>query len=643
MYKFLFAVVISCLSITAYSSDPDYSVSTIPKELLKNANVIKRMEQMRFEIISTGETIMYQKYALTILNEAGNKYSHFSQYYDKLLNIRSIEDSLYDSDGKLLRKLKNKEIQDVSGVDDNNLFDDNRVKVHSFYYTAYPYTVEYETEVRFNHTLYMPMWIPLEFENLAVENSSFTLIYPDNYKIRYKALNYKRDPVAASEKNKKTLQWKVSNLPAIKKSFAFPKWRELTTAVYMAVSDFEIEDYKGNMSNWNELGRFQLVLNKDRDRLPDEIVEKVKLLTTGLNTDYEKIKVLYRFLQQNTRYISIQLGIGGWQPFEAAYVARKGYGDCKALTNYMYSLLKAAGIKSYYALVSAGSDIRNHQLMVDFPSSQFNHVILCVPGAKDSVWLECTSQIATPGYMGNFTGNRHALLITEEGGKVVATPQYGLKENLQIRSVKGVVNTLGALEVKVNTAYLGTQQDNLQGMLNYLSKDKVKKVLNEQLDLSTYDINDFKYKEAQTTLPQIDEQLDIYVSDYATISGKRLFIFPNLLNRSTTRVPDEERLVDFVFDYEYRDVDSIEFQLPEGYTMEALPQDVSLKTKYGSYTSSVKFADNKLFYVRIREQYSGRYPPKEKEDLSKFFETIYKADRNKVVLVKKADAVAQLQ
>ena len=152
MYKFLFAVVISCLSITAYSSDPDYSVSTIPKELLKNANVIKRMEQMRFEIISTGETIMYQKYALTILNEAGNKYSHFSQYYDKLLSIRSIEDSLYDSDGKLLRKLKNKEIQDVSGVDDNNLFDDNRVKVHSFYYTAYPYTVEYETEVRFNHT-----------------------------------------------------------------------------------------------------------------------------------------------------------------------------------------------------------------------------------------------------------------------------------------------------------------------------------------------------------------------------------------------------------------------------------------------------------------------------------------------------------
>jgi hypothetical protein len=636
MTKFLFAVLISCLSLTAFCSDPDYSVTAIPKELFKNANVVKRMEQMRFEIISTGETILYQKYALTILNEAGSKYSQFSQYYDKLISIRSIEGALYDADGKLLKKLKNKDIQDVSGVDDNNLFDDNRVKAHNFYYSAYPYTVEYEIEVKFNHTLFMPTWIPQEFENLAVENSHLVLIYPTAYKIRFKALNYKGEPVAGSLKNKNTMEWKVNNLPAIKKSFAFPKWNELTTAVYLAASDFEIENYKGNMNSWSEFGKFQSVLNKDRDKLPEEIVEKVKL-TAGLATDFEKIKVLYKFLQQNTRYISIQLGIGGWQPFEASYVAKKGYGDCKALTNYMYSLLKAAGIKSYHALVSAGSDTKNHQMIIDFPSSQFNHVILCVPQAKDSIWLECTSQIMTAGYMGDFTGNRHALLITEEGGKVVATPRYGLKDNLQIRSVKGKVNSEGSLDVKVNTSYLGTQQDDLQGMLNYLSKDKVKKVLNEHLDLSTYDINDFTYKETKSALPQIEEQLDIYVSGYATITGKRLFIYPNLLNRSSIRVPDEERLYDFVFDHEYRDVDSIEFQIPEGYAIEAIPQQLSLKTKYGSYTSSVRVENDKLYYLRVREQYAGRFPAKEKEELSKFFEAIYKADRSKVVLVKKSE------
>lgn len=373
--------------------------------------------------------------------------------------------------------------------------------------------------------------------------------------------------------------------------------------------------------------------------MPDERTQKIKQLIAGINDDREKVKTLYKFLQQNTRYISIQLGIGGWQPFNASYVAQKGYGDCKALTNYMYSLLKAVGIRSNYCLVSAGDDTKNHQLMEDFPSSQFNHVILCVPFAKDSMWLECTSQILSAGYMGEFTGNRKALLIDEEGGsKVVSTPRYNLKDNLQIRSVKGAISAEGDLRVKVNTAYVGMQQDNIHGMLNYLSKDKVKKVLNERLNLSTYDINDFKYSEHHNNLPEIEEQLDIRVSNYATVSGKRLFVTPNLLNRSDSRfAEDEERLYDFVFDYEYRDVDTVEIEIPAGYSLEALPQDVVLKNKFGLYSSSVKLVNNTLYYLRIREQYAGRFAAKDKEELSKYFEALYKADRSRVVLVKKTD------
>jgi hypothetical protein len=179
------------------------------------------------------------------------------------------------------------------------------------------------------------------------------------------------------------------------------------------------------------------------------------------------------------------------------------------------------------------------------------------------------------------------------------------------------------------------QQDDLHGLLNALSSDKVKKALNEQLNLSTYDVMSFNYQEDKAQVPRIDEQLDISVSNYATASGKRLFIYPNLLNRNATRVPDEERVYDFVFDYEFRDVDSIEFDLPEGYVLETMPKDVSLKTKYGIYTSSVKLEGNKLYYLRTREQYAGQFPAKEKEDLAAYFETIYKSDRSRVVLVKK--------
>ena len=42
-------------------------------------------------------------------------------------------------------------------------------------------------------------------------------------------------------------------------------------------------------------------------------------LIEGASTNLEKIEILYRYLQENTRYVSVQLGIGGWQTFDARH------------------------------------------------------------------------------------------------------------------------------------------------------------------------------------------------------------------------------------------------------------------------------------------------------------------------------------
>ena len=625
-------------TLASYSRDIGYSVLLIPKELMKNANAVKRMEEMRLEIISTGETVLYKKYAVTILNENGDDQSGFYEWYDKFRSIRSIEGNLYDMMGNQLKKVKNKDIQDLSGTEGIDV-DDDRVKVHNFYYKVYPYTIEYEVEINLNHSFYFPDWMPQRSGNLSVEQSNCTVIMPSDYSIRYRSENYKGEPFISTEKGKKTMHWEAKNLPAISKSFAAPNWKELVISVSLAPTQFSIGDYKGDMSSWKEFGKFIYTLKKDRDRLPEDIIQKVQQLTNGITTDKEKIKLLYEFMQKNTRYISVQLGIGGWQPFDATYVAKKGYGDCKALSNYMYSLLKAAGIRSYYTLVSAGGDFKNHQLITEFPSNQFNHVILCVPLQNDTMWLECTSQSLAAGYMGDHTGNRKALLINEDGGIIVTTPRYGLEENLQVRAIKGSVDESGNMDVDIQTKYTGLQQERIHGMLNYLSKEKVKKALNEEFDdLPTYDIKDFKYEEQKQALPQINERLDITVSSYATVSGKRLFIYPNILNRSGTKITDTaDRIYDYVFDMAWRDVDTVMINLPEGYTPETMPSATSIKTRFGTYSSSVKLQDNRLYYLRVREQYSGRFPAKDKEELSKFFDAIYKADRSRVVLVKKSE------
>ena len=100
------------------------------------------------------------------------------------------------------------------------------------------------------------------------------------------------------------------------------------------------------------------------------------------------------------------MDLGGLQPFDAKTVFETGCGDCKALSNYMFSLLKLIGVRSYPAIVSSGTYIE--PIFLEFPNfQQFDHAILCVPHLKDTIWLECTNQKIPFGFLGDFTDDRH--------------------------------------------------------------------------------------------------------------------------------------------------------------------------------------------------------------------------------------------
>jgi hypothetical protein len=621
----------------SFAADKKYGVNSIPEGLLENAHAVKRSENIRMELVSPNKTIVKKTYAITVLDKDGASFAALEEHYDKLREIRSIEGWLYDAAGNELRKLKAKEIEDRSAISSISIYEDSRIKRHSFGAPAYPYTVVYEVEIQYNHSFYLEPWFPQEAEHVSVEESRFSVVTPAAYKLRYKALNYKEAPVVSAEGSRQVHTWKVQSLKPVVRPFAAPLWQEMAAIVYVAPSEFQIEGFSGVMSTWKDLGSFHAQLNKGRDVLPPNIQAEVARVTAGLTNDREKAEALYRYLQQNTRYISIQLGIGGWQPFDAGFVAQKGYGDCKALSNYMYSLLKAAGIRSHYAIIRAGNTKEARNILEDFPMKQSNHVILCVPLQKDSLWLECTSQTESAGYLGSFTGNRKALLVDDAGGTLVSTPRYGLAENLQLRTITGKLDgTTGSLAATVVTQYAAMQQDEKQQMLAQTTKEELKKSLNEDLDLSTYKILDYSYRQKGGTLPQIEEQLDLAVDRYATVSGKRLFIVPNLLNKAgSPYVAEPERKYDFFFDFSYRDVDSVVIELPEGYTLEAMPAPVSLKTEFGLFATSLKLEGNKLLYRREREQYSGRYKPEKAEAIAQFYAAMHKADNARVVLVKK--------
>lgn len=624
-------IISTCFLFCSVINAQNYNAGLIHDSLKNNANAVKRMEELKVVIKSESRATVYHKYAITILNEEGASFAYYQNSYDKLQTLENISGHLYDRTGKEIKSIKKKDIGDFSARDNISLITDNRIKSHNFFYNDYPYTVEYEDEQELYGIFFLPSWNPIEDTKLAVEQSSFIVETPNDFLLRIKQIAYNPLPQESNGGSKKIYTWKINQLPAVTYEPYQPEWSEINPSVFIAPSTYEIENYKGNMTTWLGLGKFINDLNKNRQQLPENIKLDVHALTDHIKSTSEKVNILYNYLQKNTRYISVQLGIGGWQPFDANYVGTKKYGDCKALSNYMVSLLKEAAITARYVLITAGENSKG--LWENFPAPYFNHAVVCVPNNKDSLWLECTDQTVSPGYMGTFTGNRKALLIDEDGGHVVHTPIYKATDNLQIRKVDASIDQEGTLTANVFTHFTGIQQDDVHQLFHSANQEAKKKYLSNALSLPTYSVEKFEYKETKGLVPFMDEMLTITSPNYATITGKRLFILPNFFNKSTNHfVEGTSRKYDIKFNTSFIDEDSIKIIIPDNYEVESIPKNVILNNPFGKYSISFSVNNNSIVVFRKNERLAGKYPKETFATISSYYKEIYRADRGRIVM-----------
>lgn len=172
-------------------------------------------------------------------------------------------------------------------------------------------------------------------------------------------------------------------------------------------------------------------------------------------------------------------------------------------------------------------------------------------------------------------------------------------------------------------------------MLNAVSKERVGEILKTQLNLPSYDITKFDYSDEKGPLPVLNEMLELTANNFCTISGKRLFITPNILNKTFSKITDAAtRKFDIKLPAAFTNIDSVEINMPAGYVPESIPANISLNTKFGSYNASSKVSPGKIIYVRNLQRNHGRYPPADAVALADFFLRIYNADRARVVLIK---------
>jgi transglutaminase-like putative cysteine protease len=618
----------------AFGQKLEYSILTIPDSLKQNANAVLRNSEMNISIPTQNTMTIKSKVITTVLNEYGLKNLDLSENYDKNRKIAKIEATVYDSFGKELKTFKKKDFRDVSVADGISVFNDNRALYIDYTPVTYPFTVVFETEIETSNTAFIPAWSPIGNFLVSTQKTSLTITFSPDLNLKTKEINFSKNYTIEKNVTSNSVSYSAKNVLAKKREELTPSFTTVFPIVYFALEKFQLENVSGSASNWKEFGKWYYnSLLSDTEEIPEVTQQKIKSLIGNEKNPIEIAKIIYQFVQEKTRYVSVQVGIGGWKPMLAKDVDKLGYGDCKALTNYTRSLLKMVDIPSYYTVVWAGNERRN--IHEDIASIQGNHVILALPVEDKLYWMECTSQIHPFGFQGDFTDDRNVLIIKPDGGEIVSTKTFSEVENIKIIKGSYAISPEGNLSGKINIVSKGLQYDNEFGKERLSREEQIQRYKEEFDNINNLSIKKISFSNDKNNV-QFTEDLELQAESYAQNTGGKLMFAVNAFDQNSY-VPKKYKTREFPFEIErgYSNEDEIEISLPEGFSVEAKPNDNEITNEFGSYKIEFITAENnKIICKRKLTIKKGFFESSKYENYRKFRETIARTDNSKILITK---------
>ena len=570
--------------------------------------------------------------SVRVFNDAGLKEAVFQEYTDQFRTLSSFKGSIERDGGKPV-KIKKDDLVMVSVA--SGLAEDGYV--YGYQPSAsYPFTVTYEYTLNYRKGIAsFPTFFPVSGEKVKVENASYTLQVPTGTIV--KTACSKVGDVRKEEGKADVYRWEVPVFEGYTEEMLMPSWREIVPYVFACPADFTYAGVSGGQGSWEAVGAWSYGLKEGTGELPDAFRQQLKEMTASAGSDLEKVRILYDYLRAHTRYVSIQLGIGGYKPFPAAQVHQSGFGDCKGLSNYMQAMLGAVGIPSIYTLVNTS---RADFLPGYSGIGQMNHVMLCVPlpEKKDTLWLECTNPSTPLGYRHEDVAGHEVVLVTPEGGVPLRVPAYA--DSLSREDFDVEVTLAGDGSAKASV-WMGLSLDQTEPWTDIRDwkPDTRRSRLTSGLAVQAQNLtltgvkDNFKDYDGRGFFPRMEVDYTFDTRLYGTTGKDRLFIPVNPYPKSVS-LSRGKRQNELVSKRGGVMRDRIRIHLPEGYRIEAVPPPVHLDTEWGTFTSTCDEEDGVIVIDQEIRTNRFREAPDRFDDFRTFIRAVNKAYDAQIVLVR---------
>jgi len=583
--------------------------------------------------------------AYKILRPNGRSHGTIAVYFNPSRKIKSLRAWCIPAQGKDY-EVKDKDAVDRSLEGGGELVDDVKFRVLAIPAPDPGNIVGYEYEVEERPFFLQDQWYFQERD--PVRESHYSLQLPPGWEFKASWLNHLEVQSVAAGNN--LWQWTVTDVKEIRHEPAMPPFRGVAGQMFVTFFPPGGKAVNG-FAEWKDLGNWVNLLMAGRVEASPEVKQQVATLTTGKNSQLEKMQAIAQFVQRDIRYVAIELGIGDWQPHPASEVFSHRYGDCKDKATLTRSMLREIGLESFHVVINTSRGVITRETPAH---NGFNHAIVAIKvpeGLNDPslvaifqhpklgriLFFDPTDEITPFGQIRGALQANYALLVTPDGGELLPLPQQPSAMNSIERTAKLTLDTSGTLKGDVKEVRLGGRaRDERRALMNVTQDaDRIKPIET----LLANSLSSFRVTHATVTnLQHTDQPFGFdytFESDhYAKNAGALLLVRPRVLGNKGFNFFEskEPRKYAFEFDGPARDVDTFEIAIPAGYEVDDTPPNVDADYSFASYHSKTEVSAGVIRYTRTFEVKELSVPVDRADELKRFDRAITGDERNTVVL-----------
>ncbi len=375
-----------------------------------------------------------------------------------------------------------------------------------------------------------------------------------------------------------------------------------------------------SLPDWDRFFAWQRAsLERNIEPTP-EVAERARKVVAGAEGDEAKVAALYRFLQDEIRYVSVKSGIGsGWSGHPASETLANGYGDCVDKSVLFCSMLRTLGIRAQ-PLILMTNDA--HDMETRIPGFDANHCITRVElGERELILDSTTTDYRYPWFRSDDHGQPAADALR---GRILTVPVPAPSENRTEREVQLSVSPEGRLSARERWAAVGPSEASQRGFWRKRRREDDEKVFRDYYGSVAPGarVVSFKLGDPEDMATPFGFEAAFEAADYAVAAGDLLIVKLPFFETSFAESALEERRFPIDYRSSRETVIRYRLELPPGTRVRAGPRPVRLETPWAAFALEVEEGAGRWTLVRTHRVLGTAVPAERYPEYRKFLKRI---------------------